>query len=78
MILTRVLAGAFHLQTSSSRRWQQLAKKARLAAEQTVDPEARQLILGVALGYERIAAHAGRQEVKALTELPRYGNDKAN
>jgi hypothetical protein len=43
-----------------------------LAAEQTADPEVREIVLGVALAYERIAAHAGRQELKALTKLPRY------
>jgi hypothetical protein len=66
------------MQTSSSRRWQQLAANARLALEQMADPEARRIILGVALAYERIAAHAGRQELKALTKLPRHVGDKLN
>jgi hypothetical protein len=66
------------MQMSSSRRWQQLAAKARVAAKQTADPEARQIIIGVALAYERIAAYAGRQELKALTKLHRCVEDKLN
>jgi uncharacterized protein with PhoU and TrkA domain len=66
------------MQTSSSRRWQQLAAEALLAAKQMADPEARQIILGVALAYERVAAHARRQELKALTKLPKHVGDKLN
>jgi hypothetical protein len=61
------------------RRWQQLAEKARFAAERMDDPQARQIILGVALAYECLADGARKQELRALIKKERKkGRDKLN
>jgi hypothetical protein len=43
-------------------RWRTLAREARALADEMTDPEARQLMLQVAAGYELLAQHARARE----------------
>jgi len=47
--------------------WRERAKEARALAEQMADPISRQMMLGVAADYERLAARA---EVRLANPAP--------
>jgi hypothetical protein len=52
-------------------RWRALAEEARSVAAEMTDPEARQSMLQIAEGYERLARYA---EARAKNPQPEYFN----
>jgi hypothetical protein len=66
---TRSFGGGLRMPTGygKSRRWRQLADKARFVAEQMTDHDVQQIILGVALAYEHLAELGRQRELREIT-----------
>ena len=50
--------------------WRERAEEARYVAEQISDPEAREIMLRIAVDYERLAEHAQRRATRGDRKNP--------
>ena len=51
--------------SDSAERWRKLAEEARAVADQLTDPGAKQIMLTIAAGYERLARRAEDRKKKS-------------